>query len=303
MPLILAAVDLKLSSSYEEMMTRKKRLDSLSIIIRHSHTLYDVTDYVATGINHILKLAYLTTKNIFLQWRRPYEIESIGTPQSGKSLHTHSSQQSSKLPRRATSWVHAFMCCPRAYLLISTSVDYSLAVGRLPYDNALPELVRHIPAMGAVFTLPWTINTHPASKREERSFITQCSYNQTRARHDSPEADKQAAQSRPPKDQFLLALTGALQDNDDSALPDPEVENIGNNRPMVNLNYMDLGGLSTGPSPVNNNNVGEVSSPEDRGMERVLDRGDAGTVGTTFDSSMLDELTRDLFGEDWDSVE
>lgn len=302
MPLILAAVDLKLSSSYEEMMARKKRLDSLSIIIRHSHTLYDVTDYVAVGINHILKLAYLTTKNIFLQWRRPYEIDSVETPQSGKSLRTHSSQQSSELPGRATSWVQAFMCCPRAYLLISTSVDYSLAVGRLPYDNALPELVRHIPAMGAVFTLPWTINAHPASKREERSFITQCSNNQPRVRHDSPETDEQA-QSRPSKDQFLLALTGALQDNDDSALPDPEVENVGNNRPMVNLNYMDLGGLSTGPSPVNDNNVGEALSPEDSGMEQVLDHDVAGTVGTTFDSTMLDELTRNLFGEGWDSVE
>lgn len=287
------------------MMARKKRLDSLSIIIRHSHTLYDVTDYVAIGINHILKLAYLTTKNIFLQWRRPCEIESIETPQSGRSLRTHSSQQSSKLPGRATSWVHAFMCCPRAYLLISTSVDYSLAVGRLPYDNALPELVRHIPAMGAVFTLPWTINAHPAGKREQRSFITQCSSNnQPRVRHDSPESDEQA-QNRPSRDQFLLALTGALQDDDDSALPGPEAENTGNNHPTVNLNYMDLGSLPTSPSsPVNNNNAGEVvANPENRGMERESDHGDVGAMGTPFDSSMLDELTCDLFGEDWDSVE
>jgi hypothetical protein len=36
-------------------------------------------------------------------------------------------------------------------------VDYSLAVGRLPYDNALPELVRCIPPIGMVIRLPWTI--------------------------------------------------------------------------------------------------------------------------------------------------
>lgn len=63
------------------------------------------------------------------------------------------------IPMRANSGLDAFLRCPCAYLLISTSVDYSLAVGWLPYDTSLPALVRDIPAMGAITQLPWTIDS------------------------------------------------------------------------------------------------------------------------------------------------
>ncbi|KAJ5278579.1 hypothetical protein N7478_003951 [Penicillium angulare] len=63
MPLVLAAINLKLSPSRDETESRRKILASLSKIIRHSETLYDVTDFVAVGTNHILQLAYATTKN------------------------------------------------------------------------------------------------------------------------------------------------------------------------------------------------------------------------------------------------
>ena len=63
------------------------------------------------------------------------------------------------IPMRAKSWLDAFLRCPRAYLLISTSVDYGLAVSRLPYDTFFPALVRDIPAIGAITQLPWTIDS------------------------------------------------------------------------------------------------------------------------------------------------
>lgn len=164
MPLVLAAIDLKLSPSYGQMTHRQRRLDSLSKIIRHSENLYDVTDFVAAGTNHILQLAYITTQNFFLPNDSPPNPRTGGTGASmtghGMTTAPHSKRTGSLTHTRATSWLDAFIRCPRAYLLISTSVDYSLAVGRLPYDNSLPALVRHIPSVGAVARLPWTIHTN-----------------------------------------------------------------------------------------------------------------------------------------------
>ncbi|KNG87592.1 hypothetical protein ANOM_005442 [Aspergillus nomiae NRRL 13137] len=66
-PLVLAAIDVKLSPSQAEMTIRKRRLDRLGEIVRHSRMLYDVADYVAAGTNHILQLAYITTQEAFLR--------------------------------------------------------------------------------------------------------------------------------------------------------------------------------------------------------------------------------------------
>lgn len=164
MPLILAAIDLKLSPSGDEMKIRQKRLDSLSKIIRLSESLYDVTDFVAAGTNHILQLAYMTTQNFFLPSGPPSRMISDRVEQNRIEKRVSPDVPNSTRIRnqnsiRAKCWLDAFLRCPRAYLLISTSVDYSLAVGRLPYDTSLPALVRDIPAMGAITQLPWTIDT------------------------------------------------------------------------------------------------------------------------------------------------
>ncbi|CEJ61948.1 hypothetical protein PMG11_10464 [Penicillium brasilianum] len=164
MPLILAAIDLKLSPSCDEMKIRQKRLDALSKIIRLSESLYDVTDFVAAGTNHILQLAYMTTQNFFLSGEPPSRMicDSVEQNRIGNRMNSdfpNSTRIRNQTPIRAKCWLDAFLRCPRAYLLISTSVDYSLAVGRLPYDTSLPALVRDIPAMGAITQLPWTIDT------------------------------------------------------------------------------------------------------------------------------------------------
>lgn len=49
MPLILAAINLKLPPSSDEIKIREKRVDSLSNIIRLGESLYDVMDFVAAG--------------------------------------------------------------------------------------------------------------------------------------------------------------------------------------------------------------------------------------------------------------
>ncbi|CBF84227.1 Zn(II)2Cys6 transcription factor [Aspergillus nidulans FGSC A4] len=187
MPLVLTAIDLKLSPTSAEMVRRRRRLDALGEIVRHSGRVYDVTDFVTAGTNHILRLAYITSQHLFLRWdenggqqtRMP---ERSGSTASSNSASSSSPSSSPSPPQdlspsasasaglevdkssytgmgcgRANTWHEAFLRFPRAYLLISTSVDYSLAVGRLPYDNALPELVRCIPPIGMAIRLPWTI--------------------------------------------------------------------------------------------------------------------------------------------------
>ena len=172
MPLVLAAIDLKLSPSRAETASRQKRLDSLSKIIRHSESLYDVTDFVAAGTNHILQLAYLTTQNFFL----PKEISSTKHNTGGLygSLGCDQVDQDDLFKRslspnhtRAKNWLDAFILCPRAYLLISTSVDYSLSVGRLPYDNSLPALVREMSNQFSMSRLPWSLDDRPHTSLPE----------------------------------------------------------------------------------------------------------------------------------------
>ncbi|KAL4985594.1 hypothetical protein BDW68DRAFT_198626 [Aspergillus falconensis] len=187
MPLVLTAIDLKLSPTSAEMARRRRRLDALGEIVRHSGRVYDVTDFVTAGTNHILRLAYITSQHLFLRWddsgeqqnrvmgRRGSSASSTSPPSSSPSSSSSPPQDISPSASasvglemdkysftgvgcgRANTWHEAFLRFPRAYLLISTSVDYSLAVGRLPYDNALPELVRCIPPIGMGIRLPWTI--------------------------------------------------------------------------------------------------------------------------------------------------
>ncbi|KAJ5143400.1 uncharacterized protein N7515_002187 [Penicillium bovifimosum] len=209
MPLVLAAINLKLSPSREEMEKRQKRLSSLSQIIRHSEALYDVTDFVAIGTNHILQLAYATTQNLFLEEKKP----QLFLPQtetnnslSSPGVQSNTSVSMSFKPAKPSSWQEAFIRCPRAYLLISTCVDYSLAIGRLPSASSLPEIVRDLPAMGVIARLPWTseiptLNSgSPFSSQVHRQHHPAYARSFSADRRDSPGAvtiDTESEQSPP----------------------------------------------------------------------------------------------------------
>ncbi|RMJ23671.1 hypothetical protein PHISP_05459 [Aspergillus sp. HF37] len=325
MPLILTAIDVKLASSYDEMTARKKRLDSLSRIIRHSETLYDVTDFVAVGINHILQLAYLTTKNLFLRCKQPSEQELLGSnalpplPIGERSLlRTETQQPGSRALGRATSWVDAFTLWPRAYLLISKSVDYSLQVGRLPYENALPELVRHIPAMGATPRLPWTISACPGGRMGRRSSSN--SSNRPRIRFGSTSSRAQRRQSgvshsgntttaSPAQQDFLIPDAHAIGPETNNNIADQPSTRENENENAVNLDFLDLENAPNSisfetPSPAEHR---EVSSPKDKGKSRDPGQpgpgdGEDGCPDIPFDPGLLDTLSKELFGEAWDGV-
>lgn len=153
MPLVLAAINLKISPSYHDFQKSQRTLDSISNIIRHSESLYDVTDVVAAGTSQILQLAYLVTKNM---------ITASHSPSKPHKLHYRTalegqSQQQSSYSCQAKNWVEAFIRIPRAYLLISTCVDYSLAFGHLPCGDSLPLSVRPLVSGNGIGRLPWTI--------------------------------------------------------------------------------------------------------------------------------------------------
>jgi hypothetical protein len=167
MPLVLAAIDLKLSPSLQEMTIRQDRLDSLCQIIRHAEGLYDVIDLLAVSTNRILQLAYDITQNVFCysagDSTRHLLVECPEEPHSrernGTSCHKDILQLRASGP--VQNWAEAFIQFPRAYLLISTAVDYSLDVGRLPQHSALPKVVRHTLLRGSAVQLPWTTCKQP----------------------------------------------------------------------------------------------------------------------------------------------
>ncbi|RJE20817.1 hypothetical protein PHISCL_06836 [Aspergillus sclerotialis] len=307
MPLILAAIDLKLSSSHGEMNARKKRLTSLSAIVRYSETLYDVTDFVAVGINHILQLAYVTTRNLFLR-PKCTQRDLLGNSSSPTQDTLHHAENRAnrfihkeKVPQpgpsykqlgRATSWVEAFTLWPRAYLLISTSVDHSLAVGRLPSDIALPELVRHIPAMGADFRLPWSINVRSGVGFRDRDQL----------RLVSGSIDENTPCKRPNEhDREILTEVRSNSVHDEPGLePQPEPETLENEEqetrtpePTVNLNFLDLAsavedGLLSGQGYDNTEyQVLGNGSPGEADVGNLDD-------GNDFDTVLLNSLSNEL---------
>lgn len=170
--MVLSAIDIKLSASNSEMMERRGSLEYFSEIIRQSRQIYDVTDFFSDGTNNILQLAYAITRDIFLQedatpsHRAQNGISSIGLiDQRDFNSGVSDGVDVNCRPRlptfktlRVRNWTDAFLRYPRAYLRISTCIDYSLATGRLPRDESLPPLVRDTASF--LFTmpsLPWTL--------------------------------------------------------------------------------------------------------------------------------------------------
>lgn len=152
MPLILSAINFKLSSTDKEQRSRRLPLECLWELMSHSRRVYDVTDFISTQTDDILRLAYLTSQQVFLD-------EGPDTSASASDFRTQTpgscASNDVQLGKgRVKNWHDAFLRHTRAYLLIATTVDYFMSVGRLPSNNALPELVCIIPPLGKV-RLPW----------------------------------------------------------------------------------------------------------------------------------------------------
>ncbi|KAK9857415.1 hypothetical protein MYU51_020831 [Penicillium brevicompactum] len=255
MPLVLAAIDLKLSPNRAVMERRQKRLESLGLIIKHSEGVYDVTDSVAVGTNHILQLAYLTTQNLFFSGEESQiPFDHTATEQalsSSPGLDVISSPANHAKPDRPSNWQEAFVCCPRAYLLISTSVDYSLAMGRLPYAENLPDIVRDLPVLGVIPRLPWTsrIPQHLHRPSVQSSNCTEeshsndgrlkCIVKQDDARPQSNHVDSPSFLSPAGSPTVSSSLT-----DDQSRYTNVEASQSSRPTHIINLDYMDFSALN-----------------------------------------------------------
>ncbi|KAL5336908.1 hypothetical protein BJX70DRAFT_371452 [Aspergillus crustosus] len=153
-PLVNAALDAKLARSYDEMVVRRRHVDLLADIYRRLAILYNVTNYVAVGTNQILKLVYGLSHELRLQ-----EGQVGAGPSRLATSATAGGAPKMGLNNRVANWVDVFLRHPRVYLLISTSVDYSLSVGRLPHNNDIPEFLLKTPPGTPKVRLPWMTKT------------------------------------------------------------------------------------------------------------------------------------------------
>ncbi|OQE12784.1 hypothetical protein PENFLA_c063G08786 [Penicillium flavigenum] len=333
MPLILAAIDLKLSPSREEIEVRQRRLKSLSQIIRHSETLYDVTDFVAVGTNHILQLAYTTTQNLFLEEKTAPLPSCDGVARQNSLVSTQrqeraSNESKSPKPNRSTSWQDAFIRCPRAYLLISACVDYSLEIGRLPSASGLPEIVRDLPAMGVIARLPWTSDipssdstssllsqmnqvqrqSYPVSVRssvEEQDVLETTTIESEPEKSFTPQMAQTNHHSSP--DAFSYSVTRSLMTDEQLQYISRVTEQTTCESTAPNLDFMDFGNCER----VSDNTTGAcaVSIPLERighmQAECQLEQ-PAFDYGTTLpqpleaiDSTLFDSFFYEAFEQNW----
>lgn len=161
-PMILAAIDSKLSPSQSASIERGTALHYCSEVVTQSRGTYDITEFFSQGTNHLLHLAYRVTDNVFREGLGKTARHSITLSDKVREGH----EKTSCLPiihfknLRVKGWVEAFLKYPRAYLSISACIDHSLATGRLPRDDALPPLISAtLPLVLGLPTLPWMINS------------------------------------------------------------------------------------------------------------------------------------------------
>lgn len=160
MPFVLSAIDLKLASN-TEIDSRRRRLERLGEILSNSGRVYDVMDFIIAQTNHILRLAYITSRDVFLlrgdEGARTLSDASLfmQSPDRNVGLNDANSHLQKPPKSRARNWHDAFLRHPRAYLLLSTTVDHFMSVGQLPQDYVLPYLVRSIPRLGIRVRLSW----------------------------------------------------------------------------------------------------------------------------------------------------
>ncbi|KAL4928917.1 Zn(II)2Cys6 transcription factor [Aspergillus undulatus] len=146
-PLVNAAFDVKLAQSYEEMVVRRRHVDLLADIYRRLALLYN---------------------ELLLREHRSHA-QTVASSQSTRNASSLGSNLGPNTKSRLNDWVDVFVCFPRSYLLISTSVDYSLSIGRLPHDNDIPEFLRSTAAGAPNARLPWMTITdlvNPSDKSE-----------------------------------------------------------------------------------------------------------------------------------------
>ncbi|KAL2817596.1 hypothetical protein BJX63DRAFT_440734 [Aspergillus granulosus] len=165
MPLLTTAIDISLSSSSSQMALHKRRLYTLGQVLRSLEQVYEAAAMISAGMSHFLHLAYMTVQ---LPIDREPQMGILFDPAStSRPAPEQSAAIESHSPSR--TWKDFFLQSPRAYLLVSTTVDYSLCIGQLPHDHALPDMLMCVFPGSLKICLPW--NGSESEKRDEIQVV------------------------------------------------------------------------------------------------------------------------------------
>jgi hypothetical protein len=173
MPLLTTALDISLASSSSQMALHKRRLHALGQVLRSLEQVYEAAAMISAGMSHFLHLAYMT---IQLPLDRDTQVGPLFGP-TNSSPTSDTSEQSPSTPTATAieghppnrTWKDFLLQSPRAYLLISTTVDYSLCIGHLPHDHALPDMLTCVFPGSLQIRFPWN-----GSEEEYRKEVQVC---------------------------------------------------------------------------------------------------------------------------------
>lgn len=176
MPLVLSAVNYKLSPTEEIMGTRRRVLDHIWELFSYSRQVYEVANLISTRADDILQLAYLVSEEVFLCESSIPPLpassqRSIETWEQNKDLQCTRAELQLK-PSTVDNWHDAFLQHTRGYLLLSITVDHFMSVGNLPGYDSLPDLVCSMPPLGRV-RLPWSSEQHYAKYQRDPKVLAQ----------------------------------------------------------------------------------------------------------------------------------
>ncbi|KAL3459314.1 hypothetical protein BJX64DRAFT_279243 [Aspergillus heterothallicus] len=154
-------IDISLSSSSSQMALHKRRLHTLGQVLRSLEQVYEAAAMISAGMSHFLHLTYMTVQ---LPLDRDAQMGALFSPPTAS---TPASEQPTAMENHSLhrTWKDFFLQSPRAYLLISTTVDYSLCIGQLPHDHALPDMLTCVYPGSLKICFPW--NGSSDEKRDE----------------------------------------------------------------------------------------------------------------------------------------
>ncbi|OGM44533.1 hypothetical protein ABOM_006768 [Aspergillus bombycis] len=154
-PLVVAAIDAGLAPNDAEAVQRQRELNVLGSIYHALVELYDVTKFVAVGTKEILHLVTKMAEELGIRRRQPARASEVQKPYQRGAAFPNTTWKALEEDKHASGWFDLFIRYPRIYLLIAASTDYSLSSGRLPHENALPEVLRSVASGFLGFQLPW----------------------------------------------------------------------------------------------------------------------------------------------------
>ncbi|KAL3443577.1 hypothetical protein BJX65DRAFT_320514 [Aspergillus insuetus] len=154
MPLTLMAINISLSQSQHQAVLYNHQFTTIKRVINSLEHVYEGAAMIAQGLSHFFRLAHQA-----IQLRGAFQDNSESLDPT--SVPDHQSRPASVLSyaspttRDPHPWVEFLLQSPRAYLLISTSVDHSMATGRLPLSACLPPVLTYLQPGLLRISLPW----------------------------------------------------------------------------------------------------------------------------------------------------